>query len=184
MALRLLVPSRACRISRVLPKYRYYSKQTSMSNDEWKERAPYRIHEDNQKFNARYEGGCHCGQVQYQLSRERPLDAKYCHCTTCQVIHGTFLYDSLIRWLANQILGAPFQWAAIFHKEDINFTRGHHGLVWYDTGEKTTRHKLPCKVSCGYCRTPIMDEGRNMILLFPTLIHFKGDVDKQNFAPT
>ncbi|KAK5654276.1 hypothetical protein OQA88_7452 [Cercophora sp. LCS_1] len=43
---------------------------------------------------------------------------------------------------------APFQWAAIFHKEDINFTNGHHDLGW----------------------TPIMDEGRNMILLFPTLI--------------
>lgn len=25
-------------------------------------------------------------------------------------------------------------------------------------------------MQCAYCRTPIMDEGRNMILLFPTLI--------------
>lgn len=29
-----------------------------------------------------------------------------------------------------------------------------------------------------------MDEGRNMILLFPTLIDFKSDEDKKNFAPT
>ena len=79
--------------------------------------------------------------------------------------------------------GAPFQWAAIFHKEDINFTHGHHDLTWYDSQEKTTRHKLPCKVSCSYCRTPIMDEGRNMILLFPTLIHFKSHEDKKNFKP-
>jgi hypothetical protein len=65
---------------------------------------------------------------------------------------------------------APFQWAAIFHKEDINFTNGHHDLAWYDPSNKSTSHHLPCKVSCGYCKTPIMDEGRNMILLFPTLL--------------
>jgi hypothetical protein len=80
--------------------------------------------------------------------------------------------------------GAPFQWAAIFHKEDINFTHGHHELGWYDSGEKTTKHKLPCKVSCAYCRTPIMDEGRNMILLFPTLIKFKSEEEKKKFAPS
>ncbi|KAK4222253.1 hypothetical protein QBC38DRAFT_88102 [Podospora fimiseda] len=66
--------------------------------------------------------------------------------------------------------GAPFQWASIFHKEDINFTKGHHDLAWYDPTSKKTTHHLPCKVQCGYCKTPIMDEGRNMILLFPTLI--------------
>ncbi|KAI4176516.1 MAG: hypothetical protein LQ346_007879 [Caloplaca aetnensis] len=102
--------------------------------NEWKHRAPYRVHHKNEHFNARYEGSCHCGKVTYQLSREKPLDAKYCHCTTCQKIHG-----------------APFQWAAIFHKDDINFT------------------------------TPIMDEGRNMILLFPTLINFKDPAERKNF---
>lgn len=81
-------------------------------------------------------------------------------------------------------LGACFQWAAIFRKEDINFTRGHHDLTWYDSQEKTTSHKLPCKVSCSYCRSPIMDEGRNMILLFPSLIKFKDDEAMKKFAPT
>ncbi|MCJ1310522.1 hypothetical protein MMC25_004186 [Agyrium rufum] len=138
-----------------------------MANDEWKTKAPYRIHESNDDFDSKYEGGCHCGRVKYHLSREKPLDSKFCHCTTCQLIHG-----------------APFQWAAIFHKEDINFEHGHHDLVWYDSSEKTTRHKLPCKVSCAYCRTPIMDEGRNMVLLFPTLIKFKSQAEKENFAPT
>lgn len=117
--------------------------------------------------------------------------------------------------------GAPFQWAAIFHKEDINFTRGHHDLGWcvypppvflrpipsphiaihqlprsavpatpsnaaprYESSEKTTRHKLPCKVSCAYCRSPIMDEGRNMILLFPSLLRFKSRAEKERFDPT
>lgn len=59
-------------------------------HNQWKFRAPYRVHEDNDgdNFPVRYEGGCHCGRVKYQLSREKPLNAKYCHCTTCQVMHG------------------------------------------------------------------------------------------------
>ncbi|KAL8751187.1 MAG: hypothetical protein Q9199_006597 [Rusavskia elegans] len=135
--------------------------------NEWKQRPPYRVHDEAADFKVRYEGSCHCGKVRYQLSREKPLDAKFCHCTTCQKIHG-----------------APFQWAAIFHKDDINFTHGHHDLGWYESSEKTCVHKLPCKVSCAYCRTPIMDEGRNMILLFPTLIDFKTPEDRKNFDPS
>lgn len=57
-------------------------------HNEWKFRAPYKVHSKEEQFNALYEGGCHCGRVRYQLSRERPLDAKYCHCGTCQVLHG------------------------------------------------------------------------------------------------
>jgi hypothetical protein len=71
------------------------------------------------------------------------------------------------------MLGGPFQWAAIFHKEDINFLSGHDGLEWYDPGSKKVVHKLPCKVRCSHCHSPIMDEGRNMILLMPSLIHLK-----------
>jgi len=139
-------------------------------NDEahaWKQRAPYRVHDSNESFKARYNGNCHCGRVKYELSREKPVGSKYCHCTTCQVQHA-----------------APFQWAAIFHKEDINFERGHHDLEWYDSGEKSIEHKLPCKVRCSFCHSPIMDEGRNMILLFPTLIQFESKKDRDNFKPT
>lgn len=60
-------------------------------HNEWKFKAPYKIHEDDKKFNALYEGGCDCGRVKYQLSREKPLRAKYCHCTTCQVLHGRMI---------------------------------------------------------------------------------------------
>ncbi|KAF2841262.1 hypothetical protein M501DRAFT_929855 [Patellaria atrata CBS 101060] len=126
-------------------------KETTEGPNEWKKRAPYRIHEHD--FKALYEASCHCGKVKYQLSRQEPLDSKLCHCTTCQTQHA-----------------APFQWAAIFHKEDINFTNGHHNLEWYDPTSKSVEHKLPCKVRCAYCHSPIMDEGRNMILLFPSLI--------------
>lgn len=57
--------------------------------NEWKHRAPYKVHNNDPNFKARYNGSCHCGKVTYQLSREKPLDSKYCHCTTCQKIHGT-----------------------------------------------------------------------------------------------
>lgn len=58
-------------------------------HNEWKFREPYKVHENDPNFKALYEGSCHCGRIQYQLSREKPLDAKYCHCSTCQVLHGT-----------------------------------------------------------------------------------------------
>lgn len=59
--------------------------------NQWKFRAPYKVHESNEDFHARYEGSCHCGKVKYQLSREKPLDAKFCHCATCQKIHGRYM---------------------------------------------------------------------------------------------
>ena len=83
---------------------------------------------------------------------------------------------------ATHITGALFQWAAIFHKDDINFTSGHDGLEWYDASTKRTQHKLPCKVRCSHCHSPIMDEGRNMILLFPTLLHLDAE-GREKFKP-
>ncbi|OCK97162.1 uncharacterized protein K441DRAFT_14307 [Cenococcum geophilum 1.58] len=80
-------------------------------------------------------------------------------------------------------LATPLQWAAIFYKEDINFSCGHHDLEWYDPPEKSIEHKLPCNVRCSYCHSPIMDEGRNMILLFLSLIHLKTGEDKAFFKP-
>lgn len=56
--------------------------------NEWKLRAPYKIHEDNIDFDVKLEAHCHCGRVHYQLKRDKPVDAKYCHCTTCQRLHG------------------------------------------------------------------------------------------------
>lgn len=56
--------------------------------NEWKFRAPYKVHSNDEEFNVIYEGGCHCGRVRYQLNEEKPLSAKFCHCTTCQVLHG------------------------------------------------------------------------------------------------
>lgn len=61
--------------------------------NEWKFNAPYKVHEkDKEDFKALYKGGCHCGRVKYELGREKPLRAKYCHCTTCQVLHGVCFF--------------------------------------------------------------------------------------------
>jgi hypothetical protein len=56
--------------------------------NDWKTKAPYKLHDSNEHFEARYEAACHCGKVEYELSREEPLDSKLCHCTTCQTQHG------------------------------------------------------------------------------------------------
>lgn len=64
--------------------------KTTSGINEWKQRPPYRVHESNEHFDAKYEGNCHCGKVKFQLSREEPLDSKLCHCTTCQTQHGEY----------------------------------------------------------------------------------------------
>ena len=107
-----------------------------------------------------------------------PDAARYRHFSTLDVRISLSLPQA-----NNVAAAAPFQWAAIFHKEDINFVHGHHDLEWYDPTSKSIEHKLPCKVRCAYCHSPIMDEGRNMILLFPSLIHLKTDEDKAFFKP-
>ena len=61
---------------------------TNRKEDEWKHREPYKIHGDDDKFPTKWKGHCHCGKVQYQLKREKPLASKFCHCTTCQRLHG------------------------------------------------------------------------------------------------
>lgn len=81
-------------------------------------------------------------------------------------------------------VGAPLQWAAVFKKEHLHFENGAKGLAFYHSGKKHTYHDLPCKVSCAYCHAPIMDEGRNMVLMFPAIIKFKDESAKKAFEPT
>ncbi|KAH7026383.1 Mss4-like protein [Microdochium trichocladiopsis] len=139
----------------------------SGSNDRWQDEPPYKLTVQKaadagadttgrrEKFEKKLEAQCHCGRVRYWISRDKPLVAKFCHCHGCQKLHG-----------------APFQWAAIFHKSDILFEHGAQGIEFYNSGNRNAAHDLPCKLSCQYCRAPIMDEGRRMVLLFPTLIDF------------
>ena len=105
-------------------------------------------------FVAKYRARCHCQAVRYEI-RADPIDAKFCHCRTCQVLHG-----------------APMQWAAIFHKPDVRFAAGVEHLRHYSSTLDRRERRLPCKVACALCGTPIADEGRNMWLAFPALFDF------------
>ncbi|KAK1512536.1 uncharacterized protein CCOS01_14776 [Colletotrichum costaricense] len=145
------------------------TKTTTNSKDEhWKTQAPYiapgKSHPHGEAFHKKIRGACQCGQVTYWLSKDEPLASKFCHCRDCQKMHG-----------------APFQWAAIFHKEDLAFDNGVDGLTFYSSGKNLQGHDLPCKVSCGFCGSRIMDEGRNMVLLFPGLLHFDGEEKRKKF---
>ena len=68
-------------------------------NDEsWKTAPPYRKPDDEVpdegKFVKKIKGQCHCGNVNYWISKDKPLKAKYCHCHDCQVMHGKYLLNS------------------------------------------------------------------------------------------
>ena len=105
-------------------------------------------------FILKYKAACFCGTVRYEVSAD-PVDAKICHCLTCQRLHG-----------------APMQWAVIFHKHHVRLTAGFEHLIFYNSEQDRAERILPCKVSCGRCGTPIADEGRRMWLAFPSLFDF------------
>ena len=109
---------------------------------------------DDESFIAKYRARCRCGAVRYEV-RADPVDAKICHCSDCQVLHG-----------------APMQWAAIFHKGDVRFTAGVEHLRFYNSALDRNERILPCKVTCALCGTLVADEGRSMWLAFPTLFDF------------
>lgn len=66
-------------------------------------------------------------------------------------------------------------------KADMAFENGVENLRFYNSGSKSLEHELPCKVSCSQCGTLILDEGRNMVLLFPTLLSFRDVAQRKNF---
>ncbi|GJN84514.1 hypothetical protein PLIIFM63780_008071 [Purpureocillium lilacinum] len=139
-----------------------------MTSPTWQHRPPYQGPTETsparKSFTKKLRGACHCGRVVYWLSSDNPLNVKYCHCHDCQVIHG-----------------APLQLAAIFEKADMAFERGVEGLHFYKTDSKAAEHDLPCKVSCGTCGSFILDEGRNMVLVSPSLLTLDTERLRENF---
>ena len=61
----------------------------SSGQDEWTVQPPYAAAGPGH-FDAKWKGTCHCGRVEYQISRNRPLASKYCHCRVCQRLHGVW----------------------------------------------------------------------------------------------
>jgi hypothetical protein len=117
----------------------------------WRDAPPYA---NEASFEAKYRARCFCGAVAFEV-RDDPVDSKICHCVQCQLLHG-----------------APFQWAVIFEKRHVRFARGVENLHFYHAETGTPGHILPCKLSCGKCRSPIADEGRQMFLAFGPLFDF------------
>jgi hypothetical protein len=121
-------------------------------SDSWKEVPPYARRGGD--FAPLYRARCFCGVIAFEVCSD-PVDAKICHCPQCRLLHG-----------------APFQWAVIFHKTDVRFVRGVDRLFFYNAETGTAGRVLPCKLSCGECRSPIADEGRRMFLAFGPLFDF------------
>jgi hypothetical protein len=118
---------------------------------DWRQLPPYA---NDASFSAKYRARCFCGAVAFEV-RANPVDSKICHCIQCQALHG-----------------APFQWAVIFHKSDVRFVRGVEDLHFYHAETRMAGRRLPCKLSCEKCRSPIADEGRRMFLAFGPLFDF------------
>ncbi|CAF0799738.1 unnamed protein product [Didymodactylos carnosus] len=139
--------------------------EASNTNTSWKDKPPYAFTGESKSFKAKYSAQCYCGSVQYEINDD-PVDSTYCHCKGCQ-----------------RLQGAPLQWASIFHKSSIRFTKGVDQLIFYNNSTNKQTHELPCKVYCRDCRTPLADEGRNMWLAFPMLFK-QFDEMKEKLRPS
>ncbi|KAH8595970.1 hypothetical protein B0O99DRAFT_661481 [Bisporella sp. PMI_857] len=62
--------------------------QVEGEENQWKFCPPYKIH-GSDTSTSRYEGGCYCGRVQFHIKQAKPLEAKYCHCITCQALRAS-----------------------------------------------------------------------------------------------
>ena len=58
----------------------------------WKTYPPYATKYPPEVYRKKCEGGCFGNAVRFQISKSAPLDAKYCHCTTCQHLNGAPVY--------------------------------------------------------------------------------------------
>ncbi|TFY55698.1 hypothetical protein EVG20_g9222 [Dentipellis fragilis] len=147
------------------------------SEPDYIHKPPYYWTSKGDLFQPRYRSRCWCGNVEFEVHGD-PLDAKYCHCTQCQALHG-----------------APFQWAVIFPKTSVRLVKNvDDSLHFFSTETGTSAHYVPCKVrpsysngrkiahlnirsrhiqvSCDACRAPLFDEGRNTVLAYPSSFHF------------
>jgi len=135
--------------------------------EDYMNKPPY--HWESDKFVAKYTSECLCKNVAFEVHGD-PVDAKHCHCKSCQKMHG-----------------APFQWAVIFPKTSVRLTRNKNdSLHFYSTSVHTSesKHHVPCKVSCNICRSPLFDEGRNTVLAYPSSFYFRDGKVPMDFQPT
>ncbi|WVR05787.1 hypothetical protein IAU60_002812 [Kwoniella sp. DSM 27419] len=124
------------------------------NDDEWLKKPPFRVGESREGWKTKWRESCWCGKTAFAYDAD-PLQAKMCHCEDCQRLHG-----------------APAQLAAVFKKDNVRLDSGHEWIGFMSAhGEvhplSATPSPLPRKISCRACGSPLMDEGRNMIMAFP-----------------
>lgn len=78
----------------------------------------------------------------------------------------TPLPSFVIILLLFRLHGAPFQYCVLFPKLACRMDKECDPtyLSFFSTQRKENQdtHDVPCKVSCRQCRSPLLDEGRNM----------------------
>lgn len=57
-------------------------------------------------------------------------------------------------------------------------------LHFFSTEAIAGEHNVPCKVSCNVCRSPLLDEGRNTVLAYPSSFNFPDHKVPLDFQPT
>ncbi|UZJ52875.1 hypothetical protein CBS101457_002195 [Exobasidium rhododendri] len=129
---------------------------------------PYAWSSKGDLFEATYLAACQCMKVEFEFHGD-PLDAKHCHCKSCQQLHG-----------------APFQWACLYNKTSVRLKSSCDPmyLKFYSTQVGHSDHCVPCKVSCKNCGGHLFDEGRNMIMAYPSSFRFKDGHVPGKFAPS
>lgn len=122
----------------------------------------------SEKFKTKYHSACWCGKVEFEYHGD-PIDAKHCHCTQCQRLHG-----------------ACFQWAALYFKTSVRLKPSCDPmyLKFFSTQERHSDHSAPCKVSCRNCGSHLLDEGRTMVMAYPPSFGFKDQQIPDAFAPS
>ncbi|KAI4294325.1 hypothetical protein K525DRAFT_212925 [Schizophyllum commune Loenen D] len=125
------------------------------STDDWMQHPPYGPPPDKDDRKIYFTATCHCKSVKYAILTEEPMEAKFCHCTDC-----------------HKLFGSPAQWTAMLEKTDVHFLSGVDNLAFYHLADSSHERKLPCKIACRTCRSPVMDEGRKILVIYPSLIDF------------
>ncbi|RSH92626.1 hypothetical protein EHS25_008071 [Saitozyma podzolica] len=137
---------------------------------EWLKEGPFQVGKSWDGWETKYRQSCWCNKTAFVYGGS-PHNVKICHCEDCQRLHG-----------------APHQHVAIFHKKDVRLDSSPEWLGFLSAhGEvhplSSTPTPLPHKVTCRACGSPLMDEGRNMIMAFPPSFEFprtQKDLEEMN----
>lgn len=128
-------------------------------DDDWISKPPFCVGQDKKGFEVKWRESCWCGKTAFVFNSD-PLQTKMCHCEDCQRLHG-----------------APCQHVSVFKKEAVRLDSSPKYLGFLSAhGEvhplSDTPTPLPHKISCRACGSPLMDQGRNMIMAFPPCFEF------------